>query len=312
VTIGIPVYNGENYLEEAVDSVLSQSYADLELVIVDNASEDKTDEICQDYSVRDQRVRYFRNSSNLGAAPNYNKVFSYARGKYFKWLAHDDRLLPSYVETTVAALDEHPEVVLCNTIVDYIGPTGEPLGTYKTPLSEAGVQDPAMRFAAMILPSHTCVDFFGMIRRSAMEGSILHQSFSGADKAFLAQMALRGRMLQLESIDVQMREHPGRYTRATRTSTNKLAWHNASLAGQRDIPVLTLYRTYRQLVKTEDLTAEQRGSCLRVLRLFWFHGWNSGRLLADVLSVPFPSMVGRAFDIKYRLFGAPGNFHRDY
>src|SRR5215831_17134423 len=96
-TIGIPVYNGEAYLEEAIRSALAQTADDLEVVISDNASTDRTAEICNDYAQQDSRVRYFRNPRNLGAAPNYNIVLANARGRYFKWLAHDDRISPSYV-----------------------------------------------------------------------------------------------------------------------------------------------------------------------------------------------------------------------
>ena len=310
VSIGLPVYNGENYLAEAIQSVLNQTYSDLELIISDNASEDRTEQICRDFAVTDNRVRYFRNPSNLGAAPNYNIAWDHAQGEYFKWLAHDDRLLPQYVESTVQALDNNPDAVLCNTTTEYIGEDGEHLGLYRSPLADASSNDSSVRLAAMILTSHTCIDFFGMVRRQAMKRSILHQAYSGADKAFLAQMALRGRMLQIEPPLVQMREHPHRYTRMTKTARMKLAWHDSRLAGKRDIPVLTLFRAYKTLVNEEALSDSERKACRKVLRHFWIRGWNSGRLVADILSIPFPGIVNTAFNIKYRLFGAPGNFHR--
>ena len=86
--------------------------------------------------------------------------------------------------------------------------SGEHLGYYRSVVEKTDVPRTATRFAVMILESHTNVDFFGLIRRSAMVGSLLHQPFSGADKAFLAQMALRGHLLQLEEPLVEMREHP--------------------------------------------------------------------------------------------------------
>jgi glycosyltransferase involved in cell wall biosynthesis len=310
VSIGLPVFNGENYLAEAIQSVLEQSLSDLELIISDNASNDRTEEICRDYASTDSRIRYFRNSSNLGAAPNYNIAWDHGQGEYFKWLAHDDRLLPHFVENTVRVLDDNPDAVLCNTVTEYIGADGEHLGYYRSPLSETSDPDPSRRLAAMILKSHVCIDFFGMVRRKSMEGSLLHQAFSGADKAFLAQMALRGRMLQIEPVQVQMREHPRRYTRVTKSARMKLAWHDSKMTGRKDIPILTLYRTYKDLVAREDLTDRQRQDCRKVLSRFWIKGWNSGRLIADLLSIPFPRMVNTAFNIKYRLFGAPGNFHR--
>jgi len=125
VSIGLPVFNGENYLTEAISSVLNQTFTDLELVICDNASTDRTHAICCEYAAADQRVRYIRNESNIGAAKNYNLVWEKSTGTYFKWLAHDDRLLPGYVAATVAALEHDPGVVLCNSVVDYIDQFGQ-------------------------------------------------------------------------------------------------------------------------------------------------------------------------------------------
>ncbi len=90
VNIGMPVYNAENYLQGALDSLLAQDYGDFDLLISDNASTDRTQEICLDYTARDRRVRYQRNGRNIGAADNFNRVLEPACGKYFMWAAHDD------------------------------------------------------------------------------------------------------------------------------------------------------------------------------------------------------------------------------
>jgi glycosyltransferase involved in cell wall biosynthesis len=310
VTIGLPVYNGENYLEEAIRSVLVQSFDDLELIICDNASTDRTAEICRDAAARDPRVRYFQNECNLGAARNYNRTWEHGTGEFFKWFAHDDRIKPTYIEKTLAALEADPAAVLCNTVAEYIGSAGEHLGYYRSVLQFCQSDKPAERLAAIILRSHTCIDFFGLIRRSAMVGSILHQAFSAADKAFIAQMALRGRLLQLDEPLVEMREHPHRYTRATKTARMKLAWHDTSKAHTLDVPTLTLFRVYRELVASAALSDADRRECRAVLRRFWLNHLNLARLAADLASIPFPSAVSRAFNLRYRLFGAPGNFLR--
>jgi glycosyltransferase involved in cell wall biosynthesis len=229
VSVGLPVFNGEAYLEEAIRSVLAQTLSDLELVISDNASTDRTAEICRDWAATDGRVRVVRNPENLGAAPNYNRTFALSRGRYFKWLAHDDRLRPGYLEATVAVLEADPTVVLCNTTVDYIDERGAPLGTYRSPLGFAAAEQPSERFAALVLRSHSCVDFFGLIRRTALESSLLHGTFHGADRALLAQLALRGRMIQLEPSLVEMREHPNRYTRRRPAAARCQRWRSAPL-----------------------------------------------------------------------------------
>src|ERR1700675_1263136 len=79
VSIGLPVYNGENYLRLAVDSILDQDYGDFELIISDKPSTDGTSSICQQYAAQDDRIRYFRNETNIGAAANYARVFELAR-----------------------------------------------------------------------------------------------------------------------------------------------------------------------------------------------------------------------------------------
>ena len=213
VSVGMPVFNGETYLEVAISSVLAQTLDDLELVISDNASTDRTAEICQDYAARDRRVRYFRNPQNLGAAPNYNQALKHARGRYYKWLAHDDRMTPSYLAKTARVLDERSDAVLCNSVVAYIDQNGAPIGLYNSGLSLADSPSAAARFAWMILNSHSCVDFFGLIRRETLMKSLQHASFHGADRALLAQLAIRGRLIQFPAPLVEMREHPNRYTR---------------------------------------------------------------------------------------------------
>ena len=91
VSIGMPVYNGEKYIREALDSLLGQSFTGFELIISDNASTDGTEAICQQYAAKDSRIRYVRQPVNLGALDNFTFVLDEARGGYFMWAAADDR-----------------------------------------------------------------------------------------------------------------------------------------------------------------------------------------------------------------------------
>src|SRR4051812_12825537 len=90
VTVGLPVHNGEQFLAAAVDSLLSQSVDGLELILADNASTDGTLAICERYAAQDRRVRVLPSDANRGAAWNFNRCLAAARGRYFKWAAHDD------------------------------------------------------------------------------------------------------------------------------------------------------------------------------------------------------------------------------
>lgn len=90
VSIGTPVYNGAKYLRKALDSLLEQTFTDFELIISDNASTDDTQAICEEYARRDSRIRYVRQSMNIGAAENFRFVQQQAKGEFFMWAAHDD------------------------------------------------------------------------------------------------------------------------------------------------------------------------------------------------------------------------------
>ncbi len=312
VSVGMPVYNGETYLEVAIGSVLAQSFDDLELIICDNASTDRTAEICQDYATRDPRIRYFRNPQNLGAAPNYNLAFSHARGRYFKWLAHDDRMTPSYLAKAVRVLDERTDAVLCNSVVQYIDQDGAPIGLYNTGLALADSQSAAARFAWMVLRSHSCVDFFGLIRRETLQDSLLHGSFHGADRALLAQLAIRGRLIQLPAPLVEMREHPYRYTRSNVRSGDRAAWHDASKRGKISLPTWRLYAEYLKMVRKERMLSNERAGCYSALARWWFVNWNSARAAVDVLAVVAPGLPIAAERLKIRMFGAaPGHLLAD-
>lgn len=121
VTIGMPVYNGAAHLAEALESVVGQTYTNLEVVISDNASDDGTPEICRHFAEADHRIRYLRNSTNIGLLPNFRRVRDEARGKYFGWLDHDDLLSdPAYLSKAVAQLELHGDVALCDTSIRFV------------------------------------------------------------------------------------------------------------------------------------------------------------------------------------------------
>lgn len=309
VSIGLPVFNGEDYLEDAIRSALTQTFDDFELVICDNASSDRTQTIARDLALGDPRVRYLRNEHNLGASGNFTRAFLETRGDLFKWLAHDDRLAPGYLAATVAALDAAPDAVLCNTAVDYIDERGEVFASYTSVLGDAGGVRPSRRFATMVLRSHSCVDMFGLVRRGALENSLLISSFHGADRALLAQLSLRGRLLQLPERLVQMREHGKRYTRQMSSREARRLWHSSAKKRASALPTLNLYRVYLALVANERLSPGERLACYGVLARWWISNWNSARVLTDLLSLAAPGIPGHAERLKTRLFGAaPGHF----
>ena len=210
----MPVFNGERYLAEAIESVLAQSFADLELVICDNASTDRTAEICRDSHPDDPRIRYVRHPENLGAHPNYNRSFELSRGRYFKWAAHDDVLKPGFLQACIDALEQNTDAALCQSDIDYIDESGRSIGASRSHLRGAESDDPAERFASLVLRPHDCQAMMGVFRREVLERSMLLPSFHGADRAMLAQLALLGRYIHVPGALIQVRDHGDRYSRS--------------------------------------------------------------------------------------------------
>ena len=112
VSIGIPIYNEEKWAARALDSLLAQSYPNIEIIISDNASTDRTEEICREYFRKDNRIRYYRNDTNMGMGYNFEKVVQLSQGKYFMWAAADDWWAPDFVKLLVEELESHPEAGL--------------------------------------------------------------------------------------------------------------------------------------------------------------------------------------------------------
>jgi glycosyltransferase involved in cell wall biosynthesis len=307
VTLGMPVYNGERYIAQAIDSVLKQSFADFELVISDNASTDKTEAICREFAAKDKRVKYHRNPENIGAHPNFNRTFELSSGKYFKWAPHDDVLHPDYLAVCVEAMEAAPDAVVCQTQFMYIDEEGKGQGVSGTDLPEA--QDPSVgtRFSAAILNAHNCYEVMGLYRRTALANSILLKSFHGADRALVAQVTLSGRFLHVEKPYLLVRDHKERYTRAQVKPKDRAVWHDTKLKGKRTFPAWRVYGEYWAMVMTSKLSAWQKIRIVPALLGWWFVNWNAARMAVDVISNVVPGVVGWAESIKQRFFSpAPG------
>ena len=125
VSILLPVYNGAVYLASAIESVLSQTYADFELIILDDCSQDESFAVMQKYANLDRRVVIAKNDRNLGLFANYNRCLELSTGAFIKPFAQDDLLYPDYLTRTVAALQKHASVSLVTTGRNHIGAASE-------------------------------------------------------------------------------------------------------------------------------------------------------------------------------------------
>jgi len=207
VSLAMPVYNGENYIEAALKSILAQDFNDFELIITDNASADRTEEICRSYARKDRRVKYHRNPKNLGAAPNYNRGFELATGEYLKWCAHDDNISENYLSECVRILDENPDVSLAYGRTQCIDGSGAeiPMVGYAIPSLEG--MSPAQRFGTVVKYTGTCFEIFGMYRMDLLRKTSLHRLYYGSDQALLAEIALLGQYARSDEAIFYNREH---------------------------------------------------------------------------------------------------------
>jgi glycosyltransferase involved in cell wall biosynthesis len=317
VSIGMPVFNGERYVADAIESILKQDFGDFELIISDNASTDRTEAICRELAAADPRIRYFRNPRNLGAAANYNLCFERARGIYFKWAAHDDRLAPGYLRRAVAALEAEPEAVLCMVGVAEIDATDAVLRTYANDFPGIDAASPARRFAAVIHTRHQCEDFFGLFRRAALVGSDLHGAYNGSDRVLLAEMALRGPWVRIQDPLFVHREHDDRYTRAILLKDRKLAalWQDPDRptgAASRLFHSL-VYWNYARLIRKNIRSPAVRVACYAELLRWWFTDDHLIDVARDVVK-RFPALEARIRALKLRLLGTaearPGSLPR--
>lgn len=197
VSIAIPVYNGEAFLEDAVRSILNQTFGDIEVLISDNASTDRTEAICRSFASEDARVKYHRNAENIGAGPNFNRAFGLARGEFFKWQAHDDLLSPTYVERCVAVLDAQSDVSLVFGRTQCIDENGVEIDwdeeLFMPPIED---EDPVRRFRDAIRSTGSCFPVFGMFRRDLLKKTTLHRPYYSSDNILLCEIALLGKVAQ--------------------------------------------------------------------------------------------------------------------
>jgi len=308
VSIGIAVYNGENYLTKAIDSVFGQTFQDFEIVICDNASTDRTREICEDYVRRDARVRYFCNERNLGAGPNHDLTFHRSRGSFFNWLSHDDLFAPTYLEEAVACLKRNPDAVLCYVGIKEIGSDDKLLRIYENYLPGVDSARPSARFAGMILHTHQCEPTFGLFRREALVGSSLHGNYPGSDRVILAEMALRGRCVTISDPLFIHREHKDRFTRAillgdrTKAESEWFTDHKVKKTGARMF-ALVVYRNYWRVVRQNINDNRERWACYGQLLRWWLVDRHFRSVVKNMLGYIHPELLSRAVRIKRALFG---------
>lgn len=200
LSVGLPVYNGEKWIAEALESILMQGFGDFDLVIVDNASTDDTEAICRAAAAHDPRIRYHRNPANIGVLANYDRAFELSSGRYFKWASCSDVCLQGFFEKCVAILEARADVVLAypRAILVYTPPEAdEEIGHEYDDHLNLEQATPSARFREYLNRERYNNVMNGVIRSAALRETALNLPLPGSDISMVAELALRGKFVEI-------------------------------------------------------------------------------------------------------------------
>jgi glycosyltransferase involved in cell wall biosynthesis len=277
VSVGMPVFNAERYIEEALESILSQSFEDFELVISDNASTDRTPEICESHAAKDARIKYFRNPKNYGVVHNFNNAFRLSAGEYFKWAASDDVCGRDYLLRAVEILDQDPSVVLvwAKTVgIDENGrrvPMEYEISDLNSPLSVYS-PDPVVRFRKL-LRNFWWVDgpFYGVMRSSVLGSTRwVHPPHPSGDQILLAELSLKGRFYEIPEELFYSRVHAGKTSRRHGSFRQRVVLGDQTVGGRGLLVVWRGLRIYPRRISMY-VSAISRGPVpvAKKLKCYW-------------------------------------------
>jgi glycosyltransferase involved in cell wall biosynthesis len=289
----MPIWNGDQFLRESLDSILAQAFGDFELIITDNASTDRTAEICLEYQGLDRRIKYYRNGRNIGAGPNFNLGFQLSEGEYFKWCAHDDIISANYMLECVRTLDRRGDVVTALGHLQGINARGE-LTPYFERQSADTIRDvfdeklgPSRRFAAMVRSNGLDSAIFGLHRRSALRKTSLHRPYYGSDCALLAEMALLGPFARVENAVLYSRDHPDRSV--NQPSELRITWQNAAARNSNSHEVASRVKHLLEILCRRTALAPLY-STIPSLLIWMLHPLVLGRLALEGVGAISPSL----------------------
>jgi glycosyltransferase involved in cell wall biosynthesis len=272
VSIGLPVFNGENYIEVALKSIVSQDYDDFELIISDNASTDRTESICRDFAAGDRRIRYSRAEANRGAAPNYQRAFELSRGTYFKWAAHDDVCLPGFLNRCVAEISRtDSSVVLVYPRAEIIDAAGNVCGVDDECVALDDSR-PHRRAVYVLRRVNLGWAQFGLMRSDALKKTRLIDGFIGSDYVLLAELAMLGRLLEIHDVLFQRRVHAGMSNVAHASENQWLEWLDSSNVGS-NAQLPAWVRIGVECIKSArrmPLAQHDRAMCIATVPTAWY------------------------------------------
>lgn len=280
VIIGLPVYNGQKYLGAAIESHLSQSFADFDLVISDNGSTDATREICTHYASRDNRVKYLPSPENRGLLWNHRRVMEAisSPNQYFRWAGGDDILEPGLLEGMVKVLDSRREVEAVMPATKNIDEQGQIIGALDKTL-DLQSRDVFERAYKILLANYQHVIAYGLLRASSLKVMRTGPNYIGWDPIFIWELALRGQIVQLAEPALLRRFHGGSISRV-KTKKEMRKWVEPKAKAGMNFPYWTWsYERARALMATPLSTRDK----LRVSKLVARNMmWMRAKLVHDI------------------------------
>lgn len=191
VSIGLPLLNEEAFIAKTLDSLLAQDYENVEIVISDNGSVDRTQEICSAYAAKDPRIRYHRFEKTVDISENWARAFQFSEGTFFMWACGHDLFLPNYVSACMNEMIHDPSVVLCYTEIALIDVNGKERFTLPAPPSTQNI-GPILRY--LISFWHLGgYQICGLMRTDAMKKTnLLTRNSIAGDLIMIQELSLMG------------------------------------------------------------------------------------------------------------------------
>ena len=197
VTVGIPVFNGEASILKALNSILDQSYKNLEIIVSDNCSTDSTWSILEDFARDNPKVTIISQKENIGLTNNFNFLVSRAKGKYFMWAAHDDTRDPAYIAKCVSKLEDSDTYGLCAPRTKVKSGSNDNY-TWQSKLpKDLSSANEIERFKSAVR-EFPAVAMYGVYRTSSMKAANLLPNMIGSDLLFIQELALGSSIVEIE------------------------------------------------------------------------------------------------------------------
>ena len=280
VTVGMPVYNEERFLEQAVSAILGQTYGNFELILADNASEDRTQEICEHFARIDKRVKYMRHPTNIGPNRTSTKVLEASSGVYHMWAAGHDLWDPRYIERLLARMRQDPSLVLCYGKTTVIDAANGIICDMKTSIDTRGLTL-RERFRKVINEIFNGCMVYGLFRTDVLKSKLWNEhKVVGPDHVIVAKLALLGPMAYVDEPLFFLRQN--RSENAAEVLQRQIGWFDLS-SREACVPWVLHAHEHLRIVEQAELPDLQKELLYAdVVECFTgkqFHGMHLGEVM---------------------------------